>query len=77
MILFDFKSSTKPLQLLGVINAYAARLAEAAGAKALYLSGAGVAAASYGLPDLGMTGLSDVLKDVRRITDTTTCGLSR
>jgi methylisocitrate lyase len=75
VILFDFKSSTKPLQILGVINAYAARLAEAAGAKALYLSGAGVAAASYGLPDLGMTGLSDVLKDVRRITDTTTLPL--
>lgn len=64
-----------PVQLLGVINAYAARLAEAAGAEALYLSGAGVANASYGLPDLGMTGLSDVLEDVRRITDTTTLPL--
>lgn len=59
----------EPVQLLGVINAYAARLAEAAGAKALYLSGAGVANASYGLPDLGMTGLSEVLEDVRRVTD--------
>lgn len=59
------------VQVLGVINAYAARLAEGAGARALYLSGAGVANASYGLPDLGMTGLSDVLEDVRRITDTT------
>jgi methylisocitrate lyase len=59
------------VQVLGVINAYAARLAEHAGARALYLSGAGVANASYGLPDLGMTGLSDVLEDVRRITDTT------
>jgi methylisocitrate lyase len=60
-----------PVQLLGVINAYAAKLAEAAGAEALYLSGSGVASASYGLPDLGMTGLSDVLEDVRRITDAT------
>ena len=59
------------VQLLGVINAYAARLAEVAGAEALYLSGAGVANASYGLPDLGMTGLTDVLEDARRITDTT------
>jgi methylisocitrate lyase len=59
------------VQVLGVINAYAARLAEQAGARALYVSGAGVANASYGLPDLGMTGLSEVLEDVRRITDTT------
>ncbi|MCH9757399.1 MAG: methylisocitrate lyase [Gammaproteobacteria bacterium] len=66
---------TPPVQLLGVINAYAAQLAEAAGAQALYLSGAGVANASYGLPDLGMTGLTDVLEDVRRITDTTTLPL--
>lgn len=63
------------VQLLGVVNAYAARLAEAAGAQALYLSGAGVANASYGLPDLGMTGLSDVLEDVRRITGATTLPL--
>ncbi len=63
------------VQLLGVINAYAARLAEASGARALYLSGAGVANASYGLPDLGMISLSDVLEDVRRITDTTTLPL--
>jgi methylisocitrate lyase len=57
-----------PLQVLGTINAYAAMLAESAGAEAVYLSGAGVANASYGLPDLGMTGLADVLDDVRRIT---------
>ncbi len=57
-----------PLQILGTINAYAAMLAEHAGAQAIYLSGAGVANASYGLPDLGMTGLADVLDDVRRIT---------
>ncbi|MDF1684060.1 MAG: methylisocitrate lyase [Legionellaceae bacterium] len=66
---------SKSVQLLGVVNAYAARLAEAAGAQALYLSGAGVANASYGLPDLGMTGLSEVLEDVRRITDATSLPL--
>jgi len=60
-----------PVQVLGVINAYAARQATKLGAKALYLSGAGVANASYGIPDLGITGLTDVLEDVKRITDTT------
>lgn len=58
-----------PLQILGTINAYSAMLAETAGAKAIYLSGAGVANASYGLPDLGMTSLECVLDDVRRVTD--------
>jgi methylisocitrate lyase len=58
----------RPLQIVGVINAYTAILAEKCGFRALYLSGAGVANASYGLPDLGMTSLSDVLQDVRRIT---------
>lgn len=57
-----------PLQIPGAINAYSALLAERAGFEAVYLSGAGVANASYGLPDLGMTGLADVLADVRRIT---------
>ncbi len=57
----------RPLQVVGVINAFCARLAEAAGFRALYLSGAGVANASFGLPDLGMTMPSDVLEDVRRI----------
>nr|WP_180763075.1 methylisocitrate lyase [Helicobacter sp. 11S02596-1] len=57
-----------PLQILGVINAYSAMQAEKSGAKALYLSGAGVANASIGLPDLGMTNLEDVCIDVRRIT---------
>lgn len=57
-----------PLQLLGTINAYTAMMAEHSGAQAIYLSGAGVANASYGLPDLGMTSLADVLIDVRRIT---------
>ena len=58
-----------PLQVLGAINAYSAMLVEAAKGQAIYLSGAGVANASYGLPDLGMTGLADVLEDVRRITE--------
>jgi len=57
-----------PLQILGVINAYSAIQAERTGAKALYLSGAGVANASYGLPDIGMTMLEDVCIDIRRIT---------
>ena len=61
----------KPLQVVGVINAYAARLAETSGYRVLYLSGGGVAASSLGLPDLGITTLEDVLIDTRRITDTT------
>ncbi len=61
-------NAPEPLQLLGTVNAYSALLAEDAGATAIYLSGAGVSNASYGLPDLGMTSLSDVLEDVRRIT---------
>ena len=56
-----------PLQIVGTINAYCAMLAEAAGCQAIYLSGAGVANASYGLPDLGMTSLTEVLEDARRI----------
>ncbi|HHF7375709.1 methylisocitrate lyase [Legionella bozemanae] len=59
----------KPLPVLGTINAYSAMLAQFSGAKAIYLSGAGVANASYGIPDLGMTNLSQVLEDARRITD--------
>ena len=58
-----------PLQIVGAVNAYAALLAEHSGFRALYLSGGGVAASSCGLPDLGITGLEDVLTDVRRITD--------
>ena len=57
-----------PLQVVGTINAYTAIMAESEGYKTIYLSGAGVANASYGLPDLGMTSLNDVLEDVRRIT---------
>lgn len=61
-------SHENPLQLVGTINAYTALLAARAGFQALYLSGGGVAAASYGLPDLGITDLHDVLEDVYRIT---------
>ena len=60
-----------PLQVVGAVNAYAARLAEASGFQALYVSGGGVAASSCGVPDLGITTLEDVLTDVRRITDVT------
>ena len=59
----------KPLQIVGTINAYAAIMAHASGFQALYLSGAGVANASYGLPDLGLTTLDNVLEDARRIID--------
>jgi len=59
----------KPLQVVGVLNAYAALLAKSAGFNAIYLSGGGVAAGSLGVPDLGITTLEDVLIDVRRITD--------
>lgn len=60
-----------PLQVAGTINAYCALLAENAGFRAIYLSGAGVANASFGLPDLGMTNLSEVCEDIRRITSAT------
>ena len=59
----------QPLQVIGAINANHALLAKRAGFRALYLSGGGVAAGSLGLPDLGISGLDDVLTDVRRITD--------
>jgi len=58
-----------PLQCVGAINAYHARLAERVGYKSIYLSGGGVAAGSLGLPDLGISNLEDVLTDARRITD--------
>ncbi len=61
----------KPLQVVGVVNAYAARLAERSGFRALYVSGGGVAASSLGVPDLGISTMDDVLTDVRRITDIT------
>jgi methylisocitrate lyase len=62
-------AAEKPLQCVGAINAYHARLAERVGYKSIYLSGGGVAAGSLGLPDLGISNLDDVLIDVRRITD--------
>ena len=64
-------ANEKPLQIVGTINAYMALMAERSGFKALYLSGAGVANASYGLPDLGMTSMNDVLIDAERITAAT------
>lgn len=64
-------AAERPLQIVGAINAYAAMLAERAGFRALYLSGAGVANASFGLPDLGITTLNDVCEDIRRITQRT------
>jgi len=64
-------AAERPLQVVGVVNAFTARLAERAGFRALYVSGAGVANASYGLPDLGLTSLEDVLVDVSRITAAT------
>ena len=64
-----------PLQVAGAINAYTARMAEATGFRALYLSGGGVAANSLGMPDLGISTMDDVLTDVRRITDATSLPL--
>lgn len=61
----------QPLQIVGAVNAYTAMLAQRAGFKALYLSGAGVANASFGMPDLAMTSLNDVCEDIRRITGAT------
>ena len=61
----------RPLQVVGAINAYAARMAEATGYQALYISGGGVAANSLGMPDLGISTMEDVLIDLRRITDVT------
>ena len=62
-------AETKPLQVVGTINAYAARMAKNVGHKAIYLSGGGVAANSLGMPDLGISTMDDVLIDIRRITD--------
>src|SRR3954468_10408752 len=65
----------RPLQVVGAINAYCGLLAERAGFRAIYLSGAGVANASFGLPDLGVTTLNDVCEDARRISAATTLPL--
>lgn len=61
-------ANNRPLQVVGTINAYTAMMAEKMGHQVIYLSGAGVANASYGMPDLGMTSLDNVLEDIRRIT---------
>jgi methylisocitrate lyase len=63
--------SERPLQVVGAVNAFSALLAERSGFKALYLSGAGVANASFGVPDLGITSRNDVCEDVRRVTSAT------
>src|ERR1700721_932819 len=65
----------QPLQIVGAINAYHARMAERSGYRAVYLSGGGVAAGSLGVPDLGISTIHDVLTDVRRITDVTSLPL--
>lgn len=59
---------TNPLQIVGTVNAYHAMMAERVGHRAVYLSGGGIANASYGLPDLGMTTMNDVLEDIRRVS---------
>src|SRR3954468_17169243 len=61
----------RPLQIAGAVNAFCAKLAERSGFRALYLSGAGVANASFGLPDLGLTTLDNVCEDIRRLTQAT------
>ena len=64
---FSLLKNSRPLKIVGTINAYSALLAQKAGLEALYISGAGVANASYGIPDLAMTSKDNVLEDVRRI----------
>jgi methylisocitrate lyase len=71
----DALAAEKPLQIAGAITAFAARMAEATGFRALYLSGGGVAANSLGLPDLGISTMDDVLTDARRIVEATTIPL--
>ena len=68
-------ADNKPLKIVGAINAFSAILAERSGHKCIYLSGSGVASASYGIPDLGLTSLEDVLVDVRRISKSTSLPL--
>jgi methylisocitrate lyase len=71
----DALAAEKPLQIVGAITAFTARMAEATGFRALYLSGGGVAANSLGLPDLGISTMDDVLTDARRIVEATTIPL--
>ena len=68
-------NENKPLQIVGTVNAYSAIMAEKVGHQAIYLSGGGVAASSLGVPDLGITSLSDVLEDAKRITQVTSLPL--
>ena len=68
-------SETKPLQIVGTVNAYSSIMAEKVGHQAIYLSGGGVAASSLGVPDLGITSLADVLEDAKRITQATSLPL--
>ncbi len=68
-------AESKPLQIVGTVNAYSAIMAEKVGHQSIYLSGGGVAASSLGVPDLGITTLSDVLEDAKRITQATTLPL--
>ncbi|WP_220446522.1 methylisocitrate lyase [Paenibacillus piri] len=73
--LWEALQTEQPLQVVGAINAYTAMMAERVGYRAIYLSGGGVANASFGLPDLGITTLNDVLEDVRRMTNATSLPL--
>ena len=68
-------AETKPLQIVGTVNAYSSIMAEKVGHQAIYLSGGGVAASSLGVPDLGITSLADVLEDAKRITQATSLPL--
>ena len=68
-------NENKPLQIVGTVNAYSAIMAEKVGHQSIYLSGGGVAASSLGVPDLGITSLSDVLEDAKRITQVTSLPL--
>ena len=68
---FELLEEKEPLQIVGCINAYCAVMAEKVGHKSIYLSGAGVANASFGIPDLGITNLGDVVEDAKRITSVT------
>ena len=68
-------NESKPLQIVGTVNAYSAIMAEKVGHQSIYLSGGGVAASSLGVPDLGITSLADVLEDAKRITQATSLPL--
>jgi methylisocitrate lyase len=68
-------AESRPLQIVGAVNAYSALMAEKIGHQSIYLSGGGVAASSFGVPDLGITSLADVLEDAKRITQVTSLPL--